>query len=55
LNSTFNSKSLQQNIQEINNVKQKVTQSRTELQRNVNETKNLKEQTVKVIDMNKKS
>ena len=44
LNSTFTSKSLHQNIQEIATVKQKLTQTRTELQRNVNETKNLKDQ-----------
>ena len=44
LNSTFSSKALHSNIQEIISVKQKLTQSRTEHQRNVNETTKLKDQ-----------
>lgn len=49
LNSTFTSKSLYQNIQDLASVKQKLTQSRTEFQRNVNETIKLKEQIAYVI------
>lgn len=47
LNSTFNNKTLNQNIQDINATKQHFTQSRTEFQRNINETIKLKEQIAK--------
>ena len=48
LNSTFSSKALNQNIQDILSVKQKLTQTRTEHQRNLNETGKLKDQITQV-------
>lgn len=50
LNSTFSSKALYQNIQEIVTIKQKLTQTRTEHQRNLNETSKLKDQISQVND-----
>ena len=50
INSTFNSKLLHQNIQEIVSVKQKLAQSRTELQQNCNEAKKLKDHIAQVIE-----
>jgi len=44
LNLTFKRKALNQNIQDIITLKQKLKQSKTEMQRNLNETNNLKEQ-----------
>ena len=48
INSTFSSKALNQNIQDIIWVKQKLTQTRTEHQRNLNETAKLKDQITQV-------
>jgi recombination DNA repair RAD52 pathway protein len=50
LNSAFSNKLLNQNIQEIATVKQKLTQSRTELQRNCNEAVKLKGLIAQVFD-----
>jgi hypothetical protein len=47
LNTTFNNKTLNQNIQDINATKQRFTQSRTDFQRNINETIKLKEHIAK--------
>jgi hypothetical protein len=43
LNATFNCKAIQQNIQDITSIKQRLTQTRTDFQRNSNETNRLKE------------
>ena len=50
LNSTFSSKALHQNIQDIIVTKQKLIQSRTDLQRNCNENAKLKEQIGQVLN-----
>ena len=44
LNLTFTSRGLHQNIQDINTLKQKLKQSKTDLQRNFNEASSLKDQ-----------
>jgi len=51
LNSAFNSRTLNQNIHEIISVKQRLTQTGTELQHNLNESNKLKEQISKVREM----
>jgi 5-methylcytosine-specific restriction endonuclease McrBC GTP-binding regulatory subunit McrB len=48
LNSVFNSRTLNQNINEIITVKQRLAQTSTELQHNVNEAIKLKEKISKV-------
>ncbi len=48
MNSAFHSKTIQQNIQDIGDVKHQLTQTRTEYQRNLNEKNKLKDQLSRV-------
>ncbi len=48
LNLSYNNKDLNQNIQEISKIKQKLTHSKTELQRNYNECSKLKNHVTQV-------